>query len=308
MNIGSIFSALLKGVLSILKIALYLIIPLVILLIIFILILIFNYWKYRFVDGIKPKGRFTRKYFTYKGKKYYIDIPRFDKPKKKESTIHKLFISFPKQLSHDFLSQDPNDFDKFGIYMIVGEQGSGKSMTAIYLIEQWREMYPNLRVYTNMGYVYEDGELSHWKQLIERKNGKFGVINVIDDIQPWWSNKDSGKLPPEVMGEICQQRKQKKALIGTIQVFSECPKELRIQTHFIYVPKTYLGCLTIVRRTKAKDYDPDKDRFKKYYGTFFFVHNEHLRSCYDTYKKIEKYKDVEFDVSPYWSSDKNVDS
>lgn len=159
MNFGTIISSLLKGILSILKMALYLIIPLVILIFIFILILIFYYWKYRVVDGIKPKRRFTRKYFTYKGKNYYIDIPRLDKSKKKESAIHKLFVSFPKQLAHDFISQNPNEFDKFGIYMIVGEQGSGKSMTAIYLMEQWREMYPNLRVYTNMGYLYEDGDL-----------------------------------------------------------------------------------------------------------------------------------------------------
>lgn len=308
MNIGSIIKAFLGALLNLLKLSLYLLIPFSIILFILILCILYQYWKHRIVEGIKPKKKIIRKYFTYKGKNYFIDIPRFYKPKKKESFFHKIFVSFPKQLTYDFLSQDPNDFSEFGIYMVVGEQGSGKSMTAIYLMEKWRELYPNLKVYTNMGYKHEDGELNHWKELISRKNGTFGIVNVIDDLKAWWSNRDSGKLPPEVMGEICQQRKQKKALIGTIQVFSECPKELRSQTHFIYVPKTYLNCLTIVRKTKAKYYDPEKDKFKKYFGTFFYIHNKRLRDCYDTYKKIEKYKDVEFDVSPHWVSDKNVNS
>ena len=153
-----------------------------------------------------------------------------------------------------------------------------------------------------MGYKYENNELFSWKQLITITNGKYGVINVIDDLKAWWSNKDSKDLPPEVLAEICQQRKQRKAIIGTIQVFSEAPKPLRSQTHYVYVPITIAGCLTIVRMTKAKYYDSENDRFKRYCGFFIYVHNKRLRNAYDTYKKIEKYKDTDFATPEFYKS------
>lgn len=235
----------------------------------------------------------------YQEKPYVLERPYADN-RKKDSFMKKLFVQFPKQLAYDRLTLDPNAFGEYGIHMVVGDQGSGKSMTVVYLIEEWKRRWPRLKVYTNMGYRYENDSLDYWQQLITRKNGIYGIVNVIDDLKAWWSNRDSKDLPPEVLGEICQQRKQKKAIIGTIQVYSEAPKPLRSQTHFIYVPKTILGCLTIVRITKRQYYDDEKDTFKKYCGTFFFAHTKRLREAYDTYKKIEKYKDIEFSSSPYF--------
>ena len=233
-------------------------------------------------------------------KKMKFKKSQFPGEKEKEpSLLKKIFFLFPKQLAYDTINKDPDEFNEFGIHIVVGEQGSGKSMTAIYLLEMWRKKYPLMQCYTNMGYKYEDDELTHWKELIERKNGKYGIANVIDDLKAWWSNKDSKDLPPEVLAELCQQRKQRKAIIGTIQVFSEAPKPIRSQTHYVYVPITVAGCLTIVRKTKAKYYDSENDRFKRYCGFFIFVHNKRLRNAYDTYKKIEKYKDTEF-ATPEW--------
>ena len=283
MDFKVIFRSLLNALLSILKMFLPVIIIIIFLIIIIILIYILFLLYFRIFKKMKPKKSLFR-----------------GKQEKEPNILKKIFWLFPKQLAYDTITRDPDEFNEFGIHIVIGEQGSGKSMTAIYLLEQWKQKYLKMKTYTNMGYKYEDGELSHWKELIERKNGKYGITNVIDDLKAWWSNKDSKDLPPEVLAELCQQRKQRKAIIGTIQVFSEAPKPIRSQTHYVYVPITIAGCLTIVRRTKAKYYDMENDRFKKYCGFFIFVHSQRLRNAYDTYKRIEKYKDIEF-ATPEWA-------
>lgn len=300
-DFGTIFSGLMKGITTILFSFVKLLIPVFIAFIILILIIIFFYLKYRFVDGIRPKLFKLPYRFEYKGKKYVILMPA-TRNVKKIGFIKNIFYLFPKQLAYDLINQDPNSFDEFGIHMVVGEQGSGKTITVAYLLRKWQLKYPLMKVYTNMSYKYEDGELVTWKHLLGHNNGVYGVANVIDETKTWWSNKESKDVPPEILGEICQQRKQKKATVGTVQVFSELAKPFRSQCHFIYVPHTILGCLTIVFKTKAKYYDAENDTFKKYCGFFLFAHTKELRESYDTYKKIEKYKEVEFDVSSYFNS------
>lgn len=286
MNISfsNLFKTLFKTLLSVFKVIEPILFIVIILIILFLIKFVIYIFYFRILKHIKP--------IKLENKVNY----------KEPGFLKKIFILFPRQLAYDTLTKDPNDFGEFGIHIIIGEQGSGKSMTAIYLMEKWKRRYPNVKIFTNMGYKYEDAELSHWKQLITNNNGKMGVINVIDDLKAWWSNKDSKDLPPEVLSEICQQRKQRKAIIGTIQVFSEAPKPLRSQTHYIYVPITIFGCLTIVRMTKKQYYDSENDRFKRFCGFFVFVHNQHLRSSYDTYKKIEKYKDTEFATPEFFKS------
>ena len=237
--------------------------------------LAYFYIKMRFVDGIKPIEN---------------EMPRI----RKTSIFEHIFILFPKQLVHDILHRDPNEFNEYGIHIVTGEQGAGKTMTVVHLLQTWQKKYRKMEVYTNMDYKYEDDSLDTWKQLLERENGKFGIANVIDEIKVWFSNIESKNVPVEVLGEISQQRKQKKAIIGTVQVFSEMAKPFRSQTHFVYVPKTLFGCLTIVKVTKAKYYDKEKDRFRKYTNIFLFAHTKKYREAYDTYLKIEKYKENEF--------------
>lgn len=275
LNFELIFKSFLTVLLSILKSFLFLLIPVFIALIVFIIILVFYLIIYQKKYGIKPIKKVS----------VIVKQPNF---------LKKIFIMFPQRLALDYLIQDPNSFSNFGLHCIIGSQGAGKSMTVAYLLMKWKNEYPNLKIYTNMEYKHENAPLTHWKQLITNKNGKYGVVNVIDDLKAWWSNRDSKDLPAEVLAEICQQRKQKKAIVTTIQVFSEAPKAFRSQTHYVYIPKTYLGCLTVVTVSKPEYYDYEKDKFKRSSGRFFFIHTKELRDSYDTFKKIEKYKDIEF--------------
>ena len=154
-----------------------------------------------------------------------------------------------------------------------------------------------------MAYKYEDFTLFHWKDLFKHNNGIYGVANVLDELQTWWSNSESKDVPPEMLAEICQQRKQKKATIGTVQVFSRLAKPFREQSHFVYMPYTFFNCLTIVKKTKGKYYNESTQSFTKCTGFFFFVHTKELRESYDTFKRIEKYRDVDWAKSDYFTSE-----
>lgn len=274
-SIFTLFSMLLK-MLS------YVLIPLLFLTIIFFILFFYHYFYLMKIKKIKPEKQ--------------------DKKKIKEiNFFKKLFYLFPRQLALDILMQKPNSFQEFGIHLICGKQGAGKTVTAVYLLKQWQQKYEKLKIFSNCALTFEDGELTHWKDLLTNSNGIYGVANLIDEIHTWFSNKESKDLPPEVLGEISQQRKQKKAILGTAQVFSRVAKPLREQTHFVYIPQTFLNVLTIVRMAEAEDYDYEKNKFKKYKKIFFFVHTEELRNSYDTFKRVERYKDVDFSASIYSS-------
>lgn len=299
MGFLTFFKALLNAAIQMIKFLSFLIIPIIIILFLVFILFLYHFCINRFINQIRPKKKIKRTIFTYKDNQYVYERP-YLKTYKEPSLFKKIFYFFPKQLSYDFLNRDPNAFTEYGIHMVCGRQGAGKTITVVYLLNKWRQMFPNLQIYTNMDYKYQTGELDHWKELVLRKNGIYGIVNVIDEIHTWFSNKESKDLPPEVLGEISQQRKQKKCIIGTAQVFSKIAKPLREQTHFVYVPYTFFGILTIVRMADATDYDSEKDKFKKYKGFFIFVHDKELRDSYDTYKRISKYVDTEFTSSDYY--------
>jgi hypothetical protein len=203
--------------------------------------------------------------------------------------IKRLLWDFPKQLMYDRLNFDPDFFREYGVHMVAGKQGSGKTVTVAYMLRRFQKMYPKLKVKTNFDYKHEDGQINHWKDTLGADNGIYGEILVVDETQNWFNSLQSKDFPIEMMTEITQQRKQRKCIIGTSQVFERVAKPIREQTYMLYQPFTIAGCLTVVFKfepvIKSDSGNPDKKRFR---GIFFFVHNQELRESFDTYHKIEK--------------------
>ncbi len=75
----------------------------------------------------------------------------------------------------------------------------------------------------------------------------FGTCYGIDELHTWLSKK-SNQVPFELLREISTQRKQKSCILGTCQVFGRVPKEIREQAEWVYLPRTFFNCLTIVRK------------------------------------------------------------
>lgn len=232
--------------------------------------------------------------FIILGTLYYRLYRRVPKIKplsvyKKKSKFKRLFFDFPKRFLIDLVHRDPNRFTKNGLYMFVGRQGSGKSISVVHYLMMMKQVYPKIVIRTNMNYKYQNSKLKDWKDLVLSNNGEYGQIEVLDEIQTWFSSKDSGYMPPQMLANICQQRKQSKALLGTAQRYNRIAKEIREQVDFVYCPITLFGCLTIVRITRPDYYDDEKQKFKKYLWlkTYFFVHDDKIRNAYDTYEIVE---------------------
>ena len=216
----------------------------------------------------------------------------------KISFFKRLFIEFPKRFALDYFERDPNHFNEYGVHVFVGEQGSGKTTAVVHKLLQLQKRFPQLIVRTNMDYKYQDAELNHWKDLVQNNNGELGQVEVIDEIQTWFNSNQSKNFPVEMLTEVSQQRKQRKMIIGTSQLFNRMAKPLREQVNFVHCPMTLFGCLTIVRVTKPKFWNDEKQIFTRFIKTYFFVHTDEIRNAFDTYQKIERYSDGGFQINP----------
>lgn len=233
----------------------------------------------------------------------YIKGYRFKKRakkqrQKKKSVFYRLLVQFPLQFMKDRFNRDPDEFNEFGLHLFCGEQGSGKTVSVVDKLMKLKGQYGQMTIRTNFDYIEQDSGISDWKELVKNENGIYGQAEVIDEIQTWFNSMQSKNFPPEMITEVSQQRKQRKMIIGTAQIFGRVAKPIREQTAFVYCPLTVFGCITIVRVTKPVYYDEATFKFKRYLKTYFFVHTDEIRNAFDTYKKIEGLTASGFQLHP----------
>lgn len=230
---------------------------------------------------------FYRLYWRCKG----VKKPVSETPREKEHNTPlpvKILRDFPRQWTLDYLNKDPDSFSYNGIHIFCGEQGSGKTISAFEFSRRIKREYPRAIMKSNTDCTFADKTISDINDVISSTNGIYGEITFIDEIQNWFASNESKNFPPEMLSEVCQQRKQRKILIATSQVFTRLAKPIREQCTYLYLPLTIAGCFTIVRVYKPKlDSDADVKKLRPI-KTYCFVHDDELRNCYDTYKKIER--------------------
>lgn len=206
---------------------------------------------------------------------------------KKKGFLKKIFVDLPHQFVIDLFDREPDFFKYQGLIIFEGRQGAGKTISMIEFAMRMQEEYEMALCTTNLGYVYENAKLKNWRMLMNYKNDKKGVIVVMDELQNWFSSNDSKNFPPEMLGVITQNRKNRRIILGTSQNFYLLAKAIRSQATEVRRCTTLLGCLTIVRRAEPiLDSEGNVKEWKKR-GMYFFVHNKKLRESYDTYKVIE---------------------
>ena len=220
---------------------------------------------------------------------------------KKHKLLRQLFIDAPRRYVLDQFNREPGFFSPKGIHMFCGEQGSGKTISAVEMMLRLQKQYPASKMITNFGVKSEDKVLSMWQQLLTYNNGHQGVIVGIDEIQNWFMS-GKNQLPPEMLEVVTQNRKNCRILCCTAQVFTRVNKGIREQVNMVYQPHTLLGCWTIVIKRKPI-FDSEGNVIDlKYRGFYSFVHSQELRESYDTYKVIhslasEGFKEMPNDVN-----------
>lgn len=205
---------------------------------------------------------------------------------KVHSILRRLFIDFPKQYAHDLMTIDPNTFKEYGMHLLCGEQGSGKTTLMAYLIRKYKTIYPRLKVRSNFSCTMQDYDLTSWEELTLDTNGIYGEVDCIDEIQNWFSSNQSKNFPPDMLTIITQQRKVRRCILATSQIFTRVAKPIRENTYLMYYPFTAFGCITFVRVYKPVLDEQGNLKERKLKKFFFFVHDEELRNMFDSYKTI----------------------
>lgn len=224
--------------------------------------------------------------FYFRKFKKVLPIPSGVQPDKQAFLLKRIFVDFPKQLAYDRLTIDPNTFPIYGMHLFCGEQGSGKTTCMAYMIRKYKRMYPQLRVISNFHCSMQDAPLESWRDLTLDTNGIYGEIDCIDEIQNWFASNASRDFPPDMLTVITQQRKVRRCIFATSQVFTRVAKPIRENTYLMYYPFTIAGCLTVVRVYKPVLDEKGDLKERKLRKVFCFVHDNELRSMFDSYKTI----------------------
>jgi hypothetical protein len=129
-------------------------------------------------------------------------------------------------------------------------------------------------------------------------NSEFGVIFLIDEIQLYMNSLESKNINIDVMTQISQQRKQRKHIVCTSQVFGRMAKPLREQFSNVIVCKCYLNTFQLNKLVdrdslESGDNSTGTNITGEVKKKFFWIHSPKMYKRYDTYYVIEKGKFVD---------------
>lgn len=264
LSILKAFAQLLLGLVESLRYPLYVLLGVIV-----VWILLCVFWRIHY-----------RKAFKARGKSAYR---QYQEP----SLFKKLFLLAPRMFILDRLNRPLNFFPVSGLIIYEGRQGSGKTSSMVHELHKLQYQYPKSKCITNFGYTRQNTELDHWSQLIDYKNGYEGVIVAIDELQNWFSSKQSKDFPPEMLSVVTQNRKNRRVIFGTAQNFYMLAKDIRTQCTEIRRCHTFLGVLSIVHCVRPVTNSAGEVEKYKHIRFYCWVHTPEERDSYDTYKAIE---------------------
>lgn len=191
-----------------------------------------------------------------------------------------------------------------GIHIFCGPQGSGKSLSMIHYGKEIIQDHPKAIVVTNIDLQFpvENTVIKYTGfQDFKIENGIYGVIYLLDEIHLILNSLESKGVPLSVIVELSQQRKQRKLIMGTSQVYSRMAKPLREQVKSCIICKNYFGCFQFNYLINAFETEEGSDGKLKYskLKTSFFFHRKEDYTNYDTYKKMDTYVGINNNSSSY---------
>lgn len=212
--------------------------------------------------------------------------------------IHKELKIHSDAIKQNYIdSKDKEMFNATGVTIYCGWQGSGKTLSAVKHVNNLLLQYPKCILVTNLDIdnKYLKNKIIKFSEhnklhelLVNVNNDKYGVIYLIDEIHTYFNALESKDIPPYIFTEISQQRKQRKAIIGTSQLFLRMAKPFREQANFMIMCSTHLNLFTYNKvydaHTLTTDYTGNLIGSPVKRG--FFFHSQKLREMYDTYQKV----------------------
>lgn len=236
-----------------------------------------------------------------------------------------------------FAKENPSYFYADGLVVFTGPQGSGKTLSAVNYIYNLLKKYPQAKLVTNVNlkdypivtftdYINNNKQIyTELKSKLKDKadtvfynmylqnnrvfkfennddferynNENKGVIFFVDEIQLYLNSLQSRNINIDVITQIAQQRKQRKHIVATSQIFGRLAKPLREQFSNVILCKNILG---FIQYNKLIDRDSISEEDSKT-GTeikgkvkqkFLFILSPAYFQRYDTYSVIKNNKFV----------------
>lgn len=220
--------------------------------------------------------------------------------------------------------KDPDYFKPNGVQVFFGEQGSGKTITLIHMFKKIAARYPKAIVVSNIKLLdreplYFNGDADKFLSIVKNpidtqnqyiyysskeeyatvnkhiRNGKLGVILITDEYQNYFSNQDSRNVPPWVIEQAAQNRKQRRVHLVTSQDYDQIAKPTRRRSDIAFKCRTFsLPFSSGPIFTVYWAYDSKKLDFKengrmaplKPLKMGFFFHTADLRNSFDTLQVV----------------------
>lgn len=196
----------------------------------------------------------------------------------------------------NFRKENPEYFYPEGLLVFCGSQGSGKTLSAVQYVKKLCIEYPRAILVTN---TKINGLPAHTavvpyngiESLTSHENGLCGVIYFIDEIHLEFNSLESKNVPIEVMIEVSQQRKQRKHIVGTSQVYMRMAKPLREQIKNVVICKNFFKCIQFNRLIDGESAYEENGKLKfDTVKNIIWFHSPKLYNSYDTYAKMKRYR------------------
>lgn len=202
--------------------------------------------------------------------------------------------SFKKKYIKDKSKKPP-----MGLRIYTAPQGGGKTLSMVHDALELIEEFPEIKVVTNLklkntkNFYYFQGTQGLKKALKECRNGEKGVLMIVDEFQLFASKKDG--VPVEVFQSLCQQRKQRRFMMGTAQDWEDVDVSTRKKVKEVVKCRTILGHIQInnVFDGYSIKYDKKNSSWEcTQIGTRIFKHNQALYDSYDTFAEVSTNNDM----------------
>lgn len=193
----------------------------------------------------------------------------------------------------------PDSFKPDGLVCFCGVQGSGKTLSATLYARKLMDTYPKALCVTNLSLnldMWDKDRVFQYdgvKQLHDLQNGENGVIYLLDEIQLEFNSLESKQMSIPIFEAVCQQRKQRKTIIGTTQVFGRLAKPFREQFRKVVLCDNFKGLIFRQRIYTAENvaYEDDVRTELTPKDTCYYIPSPRDFDSYDTLEVIRRVRD-----------------
>lgn len=173
--------------------------------------------------------------------------------------------------------------DDFGIYLITGYQGSGKTYFGIYLLNQLK---PELKIYTNIKSLRISGRNIEYFEKIEdiTSNIEEDRIFIIDELSKKYTKES--KQDKLFYSWLQQSRKRKRIVFLITQEYLQVPIWLRGIARFVYTTNKLPLFPIFITRKGLPVLNDDMEWTITPTLSFIYKRNKFIASQYDTMEPV----------------------